>query len=80
MTDELNELSKIGETNGDKLKFVNKRVDIFQKNVKRLKILVPLYEVETDSSKDSDIHSYIINKAIEYFYKSDEVKKRLEEV
>lgn len=80
MTDELDELSKISETNGDKLKFVNKRVDVLQKNVKRLKILAPLYESEAGSNKDSDIYSYIINKAIEYFYKSDEVKKRLSEV
>jgi len=52
-------------------------MNILQKNIKRLKILIPLYEQEIGSAKDS---SHIINRAIEYFCKSDEVKKRLEEV
>jgi len=42
--------------------------------------LAPLYEREAGSGKDSDVYSYIINKAVEYFYKSDEVKKKLEDV
>jgi len=73
-------INEIVETNGSKLKFVNKRVDIVQKNITKLKILAPLFEDEAGSARESDIHSYIINKAIEYFYKSDDVKKRLENV
>jgi len=74
------ELGKLAVENGNKLDFVNKRIDIEQKNLKRLKILSPLYEEETKSSRENDIYSYIINQAIEYFYKSDEVKKRLDNV
>jgi len=72
----LDSLSKITEANGEKLEFINKRVDIVQTKYYRLKILAPLYEKDARSAKDSDI----INKAVEYFYKSDEVIKKPAEV
>ncbi len=80
MSNELESLNVIAESNGDKLQFVNKRIDIDQKNLKRLKILLPLYEEEAKGTREADIYSFIINKAVEYFYKSDEVKKRLNNV
>ena len=76
----LDALDKISETNGEKLEFINKRIDILQKNITRLKILSPLYDGEVPGGRESDVYSHIINKAIEYFYKSDDVKKRLSEV
>ncbi len=55
-----------------------KRVNIKDKNITRLKIIATLHEKETDGFNERRRRDYLINKAIEFYYSSDEIKKGLE--
>ena len=55
-----------------------KRVDITDKNLTRLKVIAALHEKETKGMSERKKRDYLINKAIEFYYSSDEIKKGLE--
>ena len=57
---------------------IGKRVNLTTQNLKRLKILTMLFEDDTNGSNEKKKLDYAINKAIESFYSSKEVKELLE--
>lgn len=57
---------------------VGKRINITEKNIKRIKIIGTVLEEEYSEMSEKDKLNAIINKAIENFYSSDEIKEKLE--
>jgi len=58
--------------------FIGKRVNLDIKNIKRIKIMATLLENEVSSLNEKKKLDYIINKAIESYYSSDEIKDLLD--
>ena len=58
--------------------FIGKRVNISAKNLKRVKIMATLLENEIKGLNEKKKLDYIINKAIESYFASDEIKELLE--
>ena len=57
---------------------IGKRIYLDEKNMKRLKILTMLFESETKGLNEKKKIDYVINKAIESYYGSSEIKEMLE--
>ena len=57
---------------------IGKRVNLDSKNIKRIKIMATLLENEVQGLNEKKKLDYIINKAIESYYASDEIKELLE--
>ena len=57
---------------------IGKRVYLEQKNIKRIKIMATLLENEVKGLNEKKKLDYIINKAIESYYASDEIKELLD--
>ena len=57
---------------------IGKRINLKQQNLKRVKILTMLFEDEITNLNEKKKLDYVINKAIESFYSSKEVKELLE--
>jgi len=57
---------------------IGKRIYLDEKNMKRLKILTMLFENETKGLNEKKKIDYVINKAIESYYGSSEIKEMLE--
>jgi len=57
---------------------IGKRINLEQQNLKRVKILTMLFEEDTKGLNEKKKLDYVINKAIESFYSSKEVKELLE--
>jgi len=57
---------------------IGKRINLEQQNLKRLKILTMLFEEETKGLNEKKKLDYAVNKAIESFYGSKEIKELLE--
>jgi hypothetical protein len=55
-----------------------KRVYLEQKNIKRIKIMATLLENEVKGLNEKKKLDYIINKAIESYYSSNEIKELLD--
>ena len=62
----------------DNDEFIGKRINLTTQNLKRLKILTMLFEDETNGLNEKKKLDYVINKSIESFYSSKEVKELLE--
>jgi len=60
------------------IELIGKRINLDVKNIKRAKIIAALLEDELKGLSDKKKLDTVINRAIESFYKSDEVKKLLE--
>jgi hypothetical protein len=60
------------------IELIGKRINLDVKNIKRAKIIAALLEDELKGLSDKKKLDTVINKAIESYYKSDEVKKLLE--
>ena len=58
--------------------YIGKRVNLDVKNIKRMKIIATLLENEVEELNEKKKLDYVINKAIESYYNSDEIKKLLE--
>jgi hypothetical protein len=58
--------------------YIGKRVNIDVKNIKRMKIIATLLENEVKELNEKKKLDYVINKAIESYYGSDEIKELLE--
>ena len=58
--------------------FIGKRVNLDTKNIKRIKIMSTLLENEVNGLNEKKKLDYIINKAIESYYASDEIKELLD--
>ena len=57
---------------------IGKRINLDVKNIKRIKIMATLLENETKKLNEKKKMDYIINKALESYYGSDEIKSLLE--
>ena len=57
---------------------IGKRVNLSAKNLKRIKIMATLLENEVKGLNEKKKLDYIINKAIESYYASDEIKELLD--
>ena len=62
----------------EEITVIGKRVNLDFKNIKRIKIMATLLEDEVSSLNEKKKLDYIINKAIESYYASDEIKELLE--
>ncbi len=60
------------------IEYIGKRVNLDMKNIKRMKIISALLENEVDGMNEKKKLDYILNKAIESYYASDEIKSLLE--
>ena len=58
--------------------YIGKRINLNIKNIKRMKIIATLLENEVNSLNDKKKIDYVINKAIESYYNSNEIKNLLE--
>lgn len=58
--------------------YIGKRVNLETKNIKRMKIIATLLENEINSLNEKKKLDYVINKAIESYYNSNEIKNLLE--
>jgi len=58
--------------------FIGKRVNLDTKNIKRIKIMATLLENEVNGLNEKKKLDYIVNKAIESYYASDEIKELLD--
>ena len=58
--------------------FIGKRVNLDIKNIKRIKIMATLLENEVNGLNEKKKLDYLINKAIESYYGSDEIKELLD--
>jgi len=61
----------------EKEQVIGKRVELTTKNMKRIKIISALLEGEESKLKDKQKIDYIINRALESYYESDEIKELL---
>ena len=59
-------------------KIIGKRVNLKDKNIKRMKIISTLLEDELKNLNEKKKLDYVINKAIESYYNSNEIKNLLE--
>jgi len=57
---------------------IGKRVNLDSKNIKRIKIMATLLENEVQGLNEKKKLDYIINKAIESYYVSNDIKELLE--
>lgn len=53
------------------------KTNINEINFKRIKIIKTLSEGELDLLSEKEAISYITNKAIEFYFKSDEIQKEI---
>ena len=58
--------------------FIGKRVNLDIKNLKRIKIITALLDNETSDMNEKKKLDFVINKAIESYYASKEIKSLLE--
>jgi len=62
----------------EEIKPIGKRVYLEQKNIKRIKIMATLLENDVKGLNEKKKLDYIINKAIESYYSSNEIKELLD--
>lgn len=62
----------------EKIETIGKRVNLDVKNIKRIKIMSTLLEDEVKELNEKKKIDYIINKAIESYYGSSDIKSLLE--
>jgi len=64
--------------NMEEIKVIGKRVNLDVKNLKRIKIISALKEDELKGLNEKKKLDFIINRAIESYYVSDEIKSLLD--
>ena len=57
---------------------IGKRINLETQNLKRLRILTMLFEEDTKSLNEKKKLDFVVNKAIESFYGSKDIKDLLE--
>ena len=57
---------------------IGKRINLEAQNLRRLKILTMLFEEDTKGLNEKKKLDFVVNKAIESFYGSKEIKDLLE--
>lgn len=72
--------SKIEEQIKKEVREKSFRVSLTDTNIRRINLIKTLINDEVELLNDKEAVSYIINKAIEKYYKSDEIQKRIQEL
>jgi len=68
------------ESNGNKVRMTNKRIDFDQKTMKRLNTMLPLYSEDAgEGIKESELYSYVVRVAVNTLFEGD-FKKKLDEL
>ena len=62
----------------EEIEVIGKRVNLDAKNLKRIKVISALKEDELKGLNEKKKLDFIINRAIESYYSSDEIKSLLE--
>lgn len=62
----------------EEIEYIGKRVNLDIKNIKRVKIIATLLEDEVNGLNEKKKLDYVINRAIESYYASDDIKFKLE--
>jgi len=62
----------------EEIEVIGKRVNLDVKNLKRIKIISALKEDELNGLNEKKKLDYIVNRAIESYYSSDEIKALLD--
>lgn len=62
----------------EEIEYIGKRVNLDIKNIKRMKIISALIDDELIGLNEKKKLDYVINRAIESYYASDEIKAKLE--
>ncbi|BAI81689.1 hypothetical protein DEFDS_P065 (plasmid) [Deferribacter desulfuricans SSM1] len=60
--------------------FVNKRIDLTKKSLKQIKIIASILDDNVDNKFDKNTISYIINKAVNHYFNSEEIQNQLKEL
>lgn len=61
----------------EEIEYIGKRVNLDIKNIKRMKIISALIDDELIGLNEKKKLDYVINRAIESYYASDEIKELL---
>lgn len=62
----------------EEIEFIGKRINLEVKNIKRVKVISALKEDELKELNEKKRLDFIINRAIESYYSSDEIKSLLD--
>lgn len=62
----------------EEIEVIGKRINLEVKNLKRVKIISALKEDELNGLNEKKKLDFIVNRAIESYYSSDEIKALLE--
>ena len=62
----------------EEIEFIGKRVNLDVKNIKRVKIIATLLEDEVSGMNEKKKLDFVLNKAIESYYASKEIKSLLD--
>jgi len=62
----------------DSSEAIGKRVNLYIKNLKRIKIIATLLENEVSGMNEKKKLDFVLNKAIESYYASKEIKSLLD--
>lgn len=63
----------------DVLEVVNKRIDFNSRTMRRLETMLPLYSHEVGKCTQSELLSYVVDKAVNSLFETD-FKKKIEEL
>jgi len=63
----------------ESLDVVNKRIDFNSRTMRRLETMLPLYSHEIGKCTQSELLSYVVDKAVNSLFKTD-FKKKIEEL
>ena len=58
---------------------INKRIDFDPKTFRRLNTMLPIYSEEIGNVKESELYSYVVNKAINALFEG-EFKEKIEKL
>lgn len=62
----------------EEIEVIGKRINFDIKNIKRIKIMSTVLEEETNGLNEKKKLDYVVNKAIEAYYGSEEIKSKLD--
>ena len=62
----------------EKSELIGKRINFTPKNIQRIEILSAILKQELEGKSNRESFDYVVNKVIEEFYKSDNIKKLLD--
>ena len=74
---QVNETVNMETRENEQKEAVNKRIVISKNTYKKLNIIKTLLDESLQNMQEKDLLGYIIDKAVDFYYKSDEIQKQL---